>query len=52
MPGKNRVIGIVLGGAEEALDAKPGNFDVTILSRRGFCKLALQYGFFLIVFAY
>ncbi|PAV81771.1 hypothetical protein WR25_17512 [Diploscapter pachys] len=43
-PGKGRAVGIVIGGATEALDAHPGNFDLNLLSRRGFCKYALKHG--------
>ena len=43
-PGKGRVIGIVVGGAEEALDAAPGTHNLHIKSRRGFCKFALTHG--------
>ncbi|KAK0402772.1 hypothetical protein QR680_016521 [Steinernema hermaphroditum] len=37
-------VAIVLGGAEEALDANPENFDLTLKSRKGFVKLALKHG--------
>jgi hypothetical protein len=43
-PGKGRIIGIVVGGAEEALDAAPGTNNLHIKSRRGFCRFALQFG--------
>lgn len=43
-PGKGRAIAIVLGGATEALDAKPGKHDLNLLSRRGFCRYAIKYG--------
>ncbi|KAK0411117.1 hypothetical protein QR680_005491 [Steinernema hermaphroditum] len=39
-----RAVAIVLGGAEEALDANPDNFDLTLKSRKGFAKLALKHG--------
>ncbi|EPB69998.1 diacylglycerol acyltransferase [Ancylostoma ceylanicum] len=39
-----RAIAIVLGGASEALDAHPGRHNLTLQSRRGFCRYALQYG--------
>ncbi|XP_077011379.1 2-acylglycerol O-acyltransferase 1 isoform X2 [Tamandua tetradactyla] len=35
---------IVLGGAEESLDANPGNFTLFIRERKGFVKLALTHG--------
>lgn len=37
-------IGIVVGGAAEALDARPGNTDLTLASRRGFIKMAMTTG--------
>lgn len=43
-PGRGRIIGIVIGGAEEALDARPGQHELNMKSRRGFCRLALQHG--------
>ncbi|KAK6757431.1 hypothetical protein RB195_015326 [Necator americanus] len=43
-PGKGRAIAIVLGGATEALDAHPGRHNLTLSSRRGFCRYALKYG--------
>ena len=36
---------IVIGGAAEALDAKPGIYDLCLKSRRGFCEYALKYGY-------
>uniref|UniRef100_A0A914EL73 Acyltransferase n=1 Tax=Acrobeloides nanus TaxID=290746 RepID=A0A914EL73_9BILA len=39
-----RMIAIVVGGAEEALDAHPGKHDLTLNNRRGFCKFALRFG--------
>ncbi|KAM8953506.1 2-acylglycerol O-acyltransferase 1 [Pelodytes ibericus] len=35
---------IVVGGAEEALDAHPGNLTLHILKRKGFIKIALKQG--------
>uniref|UniRef100_A0A0K0CYP3 Acyltransferase n=1 Tax=Angiostrongylus cantonensis TaxID=6313 RepID=A0A0K0CYP3_ANGCA len=46
-PGKGRAIGIVLGGAMEALDTHPGRHDLNLSTRRGFCRYALKYGFLL-----
>ncbi|TKR72636.1 hypothetical protein L596_020053 [Steinernema carpocapsae] len=39
-----RAVVIVLGGAEEALDAHHDNFTLTLKSRKGFVKLALENG--------
>ncbi|KAI1728405.1 diacylglycerol acyltransferase domain-containing protein [Ditylenchus destructor] len=47
-PGYGRLIGIVIGGAEEALDAKPGVHDLNIMNRRGFCRHAIQMGAYLV----
>lgn len=35
---------IVIGGAEESLDAHPGNLTLHILKRKGFIKVALKRG--------
>lgn len=35
---------IVVGGALEALDARPGSNDLTLARRKGFIRLSLQYG--------
>eukprot|EP01132_Coremiostelium_polycephalum_P006833 gene6833-8476_t len=41
-PGKS--ICIVIGGAEESLDARPGNNEIILKKRKGFVKLALSQG--------
>ncbi|XP_067841461.1 2-acylglycerol O-acyltransferase 2 [Heptranchias perlo] len=41
--GGNAVV-IAIGGAPEALDARPGASTLLLLNRKGFVKLALQYG--------
>ncbi|CAI4226350.1 unnamed protein product [Auanema sp. JU1783] len=43
-PGKGRAVAIVIGGATEALDTRPGSHVVNLLCRRGFCRFALMYG--------
>lgn len=35
---------IVIGGAEESLDAYPGSLTLNILKRKGFIKMALKHG--------
>ncbi|XP_053166672.1 2-acylglycerol O-acyltransferase 1 [Hemicordylus capensis] len=35
---------IVIGGAEESLDAHPGSMTLSILRRKGFIKMALKHG--------
>ncbi|KYQ93987.1 diacylglycerol O-acyltransferase 2 [Tieghemostelium lacteum] len=42
--GKGQSICIVIGGAEESLDAHPGNNEITLKNRKGFVKLALNNG--------
>uniref|UniRef100_A0A1I8AE39 Acyltransferase n=1 Tax=Steinernema glaseri TaxID=37863 RepID=A0A1I8AE39_9BILA len=41
---KGQMVAIVLGGAEEVLDAHCGKYDLNLKSRRGFCHYALKYG--------
>jgi len=35
---------IVVGGAAESLDARPGSYTLTLKNRKGFAKIALQTG--------
>ncbi|XP_055917482.1 2-acylglycerol O-acyltransferase 2 isoform X2 [Eupeodes corollae] len=37
-------VAVVVGGAREALDSKPGKYILTIKSRKGFIKLAMKSG--------
>eukprot|EP01091_Cochliopodium_minus_P017859 TRINITY_DN7100_c0_g1_i2.p1 TRINITY_DN7100_c0_g1~~TRINITY_DN7100_c0_g1_i2.p1 ORF type:complete len:358 (-),score=68.08 TRINITY_DN7100_c0_g1_i2:26-1099(-) len=41
---KNLSVGIVIGGAAEALDARPGDTCIVLGRRKGFVKMALQNG--------
>jgi hypothetical protein len=41
---KGKAVCIVPGGAEESLDAHPGNYDLTLKDRKGFVRLALKTG--------
>uniref|UniRef100_A0A914RW84 diacylglycerol O-acyltransferase n=1 Tax=Parascaris equorum TaxID=6256 RepID=A0A914RW84_PAREQ len=41
---KGSVVVLVVGGAEEALEARPGHNILTLLHRKGFVKVALQTG--------
>ena len=43
-PEKGRAVAIILGGAEEALDSHPDNFDLKLSSRKGFIRIALKSG--------
>jgi hypothetical protein len=42
--GKGNAAVIVVGGAEEALQAHPGNYDITLKKRKGFVKMAIKTG--------
>uniref|UniRef100_V9LA94 2-acylglycerol O-acyltransferase 2-A n=1 Tax=Callorhinchus milii TaxID=7868 RepID=V9LA94_CALMI len=42
--GGGNVAVIAIGGAPEALDARPGAYSVLLKNRKGFIKLALQFG--------
>ncbi len=35
---------IVIGGAEEALEARPGNYKLKLAMRKGFVKMAIKTG--------
>ena len=35
---------IVVGGAEEALEAHPGHYTITLKNRKGFVKQAIKAG--------
>eukprot|EP00455_Lapot_gusevi_P015861 TRINITY_DN1808_c0_g9_i1.p1 TRINITY_DN1808_c0_g9~~TRINITY_DN1808_c0_g9_i1.p1 ORF type:complete len:335 (-),score=76.34 TRINITY_DN1808_c0_g9_i1:106-1110(-) len=41
---RNQTIGVVVGGAAESLNARPGTNDLTLLKRLGFVKQALLHG--------
>ena len=36
---------VVVGGAVEALEARPGVYNLVLLKRKGFVKQALRYGY-------
>uniref|UniRef100_A0A8C8RDP3 Acyltransferase n=1 Tax=Pelusios castaneus TaxID=367368 RepID=A0A8C8RDP3_9SAUR len=42
------VLAIVVGGAQEALDARPGAFTLLLKNRKGFVRLAIKHGALLI----
>ncbi|KAF8791446.1 2-acylglycerol O-acyltransferase 2-like [Argiope bruennichi] len=51
--GKGNALVLVIGGAAEALDAHPGDVNLTLKRRRGFVRLALKHGASLVpVFAF
>lgn len=41
--GGNAVV-IAVGGAPEALDARPGSYDVMLSKKKGFIKMAMEHG--------
>nr|CAD2160303.1 unnamed protein product [Meloidogyne enterolobii] len=43
-PKGGALAGIVIGGAEEVLDSKPGSTDLNLMRRLGFCRIALETG--------
>ncbi|KAF5299238.1 hypothetical protein FQA39_LY02411 [Lamprigera yunnana] len=43
-PEGGKVVGIIVGGAKEALYAKPGHYTVVLKNRKGFVKIALKNG--------
>ncbi|KAI6185026.1 Diacylglycerol acyltransferase [Aphelenchoides bicaudatus] len=45
---KGRIIGIVIGGSAEVLEAHMGRHATILSKRRGFCKYALKYGTWLV----
>ncbi len=42
--GKGNAAVIAVGGAAEALEARPGNYNLTLKNRKGFVKMALKSG--------
>jgi len=42
--GTGNAVVLVVGGASEALEARPGSFTLTIANRRGFSRIALKHG--------
>ena len=42
--GSGSAVGIVVGGAAEAIDTRPGHFDLTLANRKGFVRAALKNG--------
>ncbi|KCV71867.1 hypothetical protein H696_01279 [Fonticula alba] len=46
--GPGSCVALVVGGAEEALDARPGTIDLTLARRRGFVRMALRTGSWLV----
>ena len=42
--GKGNALVIVIGGAEESLSSSPGVHTVVMRQRKGFVRIALEYG--------
>lgn len=42
--GSGSAVGIVVGGAAEAINTRPGHFDLTLSNRKGFVRAALKNG--------
>lgn len=43
--GGGNLLGIIVGGAQEALNARPGAYKLLLRNRKGFVKLALMHGY-------
>ncbi|NXN95534.1 MOGT2 acyltransferase, partial [Rhinopomastus cyanomelas] len=43
-PGGGNLLAIIVGGAQEALDARPGSYTLLLRNRKGFVRLAIQSG--------
>jgi 2-acylglycerol O-acyltransferase 2 len=41
-------VALVVGGAREALHARPGDYKLILNNRKGFCRIAIQTGAFLV----
>jgi len=42
--GCGNAVVLIVGGANEALDARPGSFTLTLKQRKGFVRIAMQHG--------
>jgi len=42
--GRGNAVVVIVGGAEEALEAHPGKYNLTLRSRKGFVKMAIKTG--------
>lgn len=43
--GGGNLLGIIVGGAQEALNARPGAYKLLLRNRKGFVRLALMHGY-------
>ena len=44
--GTGNALALIVGGANEALEAKEGNYRLVMKKRKGFVKIALQHGYY------
>lgn len=42
--GVGNAVTLVVGGAHEALEARPGSLILTLAQRKGFARLAMEHG--------
>lgn len=38
------MLAIIVGGAQEALDARPGSYTLLLKNRKGFVRVAIEHG--------
>lgn len=43
-PEGGNALAIIVGGAQEALDARPGSYTLLLKNRKGFVRLAIRHG--------
>lgn len=43
--GGGSLLAIIVGGAQEALNARPGDYRLLLRNRKGFIRLALTHGY-------
>ncbi len=47
--GKGNAAVIVIGGAEESLEAYPGHYYLTLKKRKGFIRMAIKTGYNMLI---
>ena len=43
--GGGNLMAVIVGGVQEALDARPGGYKLVLRNRKGFIRLALTHGY-------
>jgi len=43
--GGGNLMAVIVGGVQEALDARPGGYKLVLRNRKGFIRLALMHGY-------